>query len=332
MFPSKLKSGDEIRVIALSKSMGLISSANKTLAVKALTDLGLQVTFGSHVDENDLMHSSSVKSRITDLHEAFADPNVKAILTVLGGYNANQLLSSIDYDLIKQNPKIFCGFSDITALGNALYHKTGLVTYSGLHFSSFAMQKGFEYSLEHFKKIFFHTDELPLLSSKEWSDDAWYLDQDNRTFHSNSGYHVLNPGHASGTIIGGNLGTLQLLRGTPYMPNLEGTILFLEEVSAGPGADVEEFDRNLQSLIYAPDFAQVQAIVIGRFETSFGMTQEKLEHLISTKPALKSFPIIANADFGHTTPIFTFPVGGTCHLQAEASGKVDLVIERNSSF
>lgn len=328
-FPSKLKSGDEVRVIAPSRSMGIISASNKAFAIEILEDLGLKLTFGKLVNECDLMLSSSVQSRITDLHEAFADPNVKAILTVIGGYNSNQLLESIDYDLIRRNPKIFCGFSDITALGNAIYHKTGLVTYSGVHFSSFAMQKGFEYSLEHFKKIFFESAEIPLIPSKEWSDDAWYLDQDKRTFHQNSGYEVINVGRAKGTIIGGNLGTLHLLQATPYMPDLDNTILFLEEVANASGTNVEEFDRILQSLLQIPDFEKVQAILIGRFENSFGMTKEKLHHIFSTKPELKNLPIIANADFGHTTPIFTFPIGGTCRLHADVSGKVELVIEKH---
>ena len=327
-FPPKLQPGDEVRVIAPSKSMGIISPENQKLALKSLEDLGLRVTFGKHVDEQDLMDSSSVQSRVTDLHEAFADPHVKAILTVLGGYNANQLLDYIDYDLIKHNPKIFCGFSDITALGNAIHHKTGLVTYSGLHFSSFAMQKGFEYSLEYFKKIMFHTGAISLLPSKEWSDDAWYLDQENRVFRPNPGYQVLNPGEARGKIIGGNLGTLQLLRGTPYMPSLEDSILFLEEVSHSRAVEVEEFDRNFQSLMQAPDFSKVRAIVIGRFEHSFGMTPEKLAYVFS-RPPLQGIPIIANADFGHTTPIFTFPIGGTCRLQAEESGDISLVVEKH---
>src|SRR3546814_3026051 len=95
--------------------MGIISNTNKTLAINALENIGLYVTFGQHVDEHDQMHSSSTTSRISDLHEAFATQNVKAILSVIGGYNSNQLLDLIDYGLIKQNQKIFCGFSDITA-------------------------------------------------------------------------------------------------------------------------------------------------------------------------------------------------------------------------
>jgi len=113
------------------------------------------------------------------------------------------------------------------------------------------------------------------------------------------------------------------------MPVLNNTILFVESMSTATRTDVEMFDRNLQSLIQASDFEKVQALVIGRFENSFGMTPEKLDYIFSTKPALKSIPIIANADFGHTIPIFTFPIGGTCHLQATASRNVKLVIEKH---
>ncbi len=275
------------------------------------------------------MYSSSIASRIADLHEAFSDQNVKAILAVIGGYNSNQLLELIDYHLIKQNPKIFCGFSDITALGNAITHKTGLVTYSGVHFSSFGMQKRFEYSLEHFKKIFFESKEISLIPSKEWSDDAWYLDQEKRVFHPNPGYKVINPGQAEGKIIGGHLGTLRLLCGTPYMPSLEESILFLEGDAISKSVDIYAFDRDLQALIHSPDFGKVRAIVIGRFENNFGMTDEKLRAVLSTKTALTDIPIISNADFGHTTPIFTFPIGGLCRLEAEPSGKVSLVLEKH---
>jgi len=327
IFPNKLQLGDEVRVIAPSRSMKIISDANKVLAIQAIEKLGLNLTFGKNVDECDIMLSSSIQSRVQDLHEAFADKNIKAILAVIGGYNSNQLLDSIDYELIKQNPKILCGFSDITALGNAIYHKTGLVTYSGVHFSSFGMKLGFDYSCDYFRRIFFDSSRISVEPSREWTDDAWYLDQENRVFHKNPGYTVINPGNAEGKIIGGNLGTLQLLRGTSYMPSLDGAILFLEECVNGPA--IYEFDRNLQSLVLAPDFHKVKAIVFGRFEEEFGMTDEILRYILATKSALKTIPIIANADFGHTTPIFTFPIGGSAALNAESSGTVQLSIEKH---
>lgn len=314
---NKLKVGDEVRVIAPSMSLKIISEENIRYAVKALEDLGLKITFGKNVNEIDIMDSSSVISRIEDLHEAFADKNVKAILAVIGGSNANQLLSYIDYELIKKNPKIFCGYSDITALQNAIYCQTGLITYSGPQFSTFAMQKGFEYTLDYFKKIFFEDKSMVVMPSEYWSDDAWFLDQENRTFIPNEGYWIIQKGQAKGTIIGGNLCTLQLLHGTPYMPLLENTILFIEADSiTREEVDALEFDRDLQSLIHQPNFNQVKGILIGRFEKKFNIDLEKLKFIINTKNELKNIPIIANVDFGHTSPMFTFPIGGACEIKA----------------
>ena len=135
--PPKLKKGDEIRVITPSRSIKLkfISKEMVDNGIKNLENLGLKVTFGKHVEEIDDFNSSSIKSRISDLHDAFSDKNVKAIITVIGGYNSNQLLEYINYELIRENPKILVGYSDITALQNAIYTKTGLITYSGPHFS-----------------------------------------------------------------------------------------------------------------------------------------------------------------------------------------------------
>ena len=181
MVPEKLKAGDEVRIIAPSRSMVILGEDCKKIATERLEALGLKVTFGKYVMEADEDYMcASVEHRVEDLNEAFRDKNVKAILTVIGGFNSNQILDYIDYELIKQNPKIFCGFSDITAISNAIHSKTGLVTYSGPHYSSFGMLKGFEYELEYFKKMFFESEEFEVESSKEWSDDLWFIDQENR--------------------------------------------------------------------------------------------------------------------------------------------------------
>ena len=101
-----------------------MSETNVQLAKEKLEDLGFIVTFSKNCKERDIMISSSVKSRIDDIHEAFSDKNVKAIFTIIGGFNSNQLLKYLDYDLIRSNPKIFCGYSGITAIANAITHKT----------------------------------------------------------------------------------------------------------------------------------------------------------------------------------------------------------------
>ena len=131
MIPAKLKKGAHVRVIAPARSLGIVSGECRRIACERLAEMGLSVSFGRHAEETDEFCSSSAAARLEDLHEAFADRTVDGILTVIGGFNSVEILAGIDYRLIAENPKILCGFSDITALANAIYAKTGLVTYSG---------------------------------------------------------------------------------------------------------------------------------------------------------------------------------------------------------
>ena len=198
MIPEKLKVGDEVRIIAPSRTMAILKEDCINFAIKRLESLGLKISFAKHVNdfEQDYMCTNAI-DRANDLNEAFRDENVKAILTVIGGFNSNQILKYLDFELIKNNPKIICGFSDITILLDAIYAKTGLVTYYGPHFSSFGMEKGFDYTFEYFKKIFVENErEITINSSKQWSDDAWFLDQENRDFIDNQGMFIINEGEA----------------------------------------------------------------------------------------------------------------------------------------
>lgn len=326
MIANKLKPGDEVRVIAPSRSMVIIGEDSRKIATERLEKLGLKVTFGKYVEEADKDYLvADVKHRAEDLNDAFKDKNVKAILTVIGGFNSNQLLDYIDYEAIKENPKIFCGFSDITVLSNAIYAKTGLVTYSGPHYSSLGMKKGLEYELDYFTKMFFDDKEIEIVSSKEWSDDAWFIDQENREFIPNEGMFVINEGTAEGDIVGGNLCTLNLLQGTQYMPSIENKILFLENDGGAGEAFLMTFDRQIQSLMQNPGFNTVRGIVLGREQKGCNMSKERWTKLIKGKPELNSIPVIAGADFGHTTPIFTFPIGG--HARMEVKKDIKLYIK-----
>lgn len=313
MKPNLLKPGDEIRIISPSRSMSLIAPEHRELAKQRLEDMDFKVSFSDHCLESDEFVSSSIESRIKDLHDAFLDPNVKCILTTIGGFNSNQLLRYIDYSIIQENPKRLCGYSDITALSNTIYTMTGLITYSGPHFSTFAMLHGNEYTMEYFLKMMMKDENIHIKHSSEWSDDAWYIDQENRTFIKNDGPYVIQEGSAEGTIIGGNLCTLNLLQGTEYMPDLRDTILFIEDDKESSSVT---FDRNLQSLIHQPNFHGVRGIVIGRFQTASNMNEKLLRSIIKTKKELENIPVIADVDFGHTTPLITFPIGGRVRIKA----------------
>jgi len=317
--PTKLKSGDEIRVIAPSTSLVIIHEDQRELANRQWQEIGLPITISQYADEKNRFNSSSIEHRLSDLHDAFRDPQVKGILTAIGGYNANQLLDELDYDLIAANPKVLCGFSDITALSNAIFTKTGLVTYSGPHYSTLSMKYGAEYTIDYFQKCVMSSEPFTVPQAENWSDDAWYRDQERRTFLPNPGYLVINEGEVNGRLLGGNLCTFNLLQGTEFMPDLADSILLIEDDFESQAAT---FDRDLQSLLHQPGFEQVQGIIIGRFQKTSGIDDDTLIEIIRTKTTLKNIPIIANASFGHTTPQFTFPVGGQGTLIAKKDATI----------
>lgn len=315
IIPEKLKKGDKVMVIAPARGIKIIGKDARQIAKERLESLGLEVVFAPNTtDENwDYMGSSSIEKRVADIHTAFADKSVKAIMTIIGGANSNQLLKYLDYELIKNNPKIFCGFSDITALENAILAETGLVVYYGPHFSSLGMKYGCDYTFEHFVKMLVTDGKDEITPSEIWSDDLWFLDQEKREFEAGEGYWNIHSGEAKGTIIGGNLGTFNLLLGTSYCPQFaKETILFIEDTE---GCSLPEFERNLQALIHQPDFQNVKALVIGRFQKGSKVTREGLEFILNTKAELKNLPILANVDFGHTAPLLTIPLGGTAVLK-----------------
>ena len=178
------------------------------------------------------------------------------------------------------------------------------------------MLKGCEYTVENMKKVLFETDEYELKPSSEWSDDRWYIDQQNRKFIKNEGWWHIAEGNAQGTIVGGNLCTFILTLGTSYRPPFKkDTILFIED---DEGSDLLTFERNLQALIYQEDFKNVKGLVIGRFQKASDVSREKLEFILNKKE-LQNMPIIANIDMGHTTPLATIALGAKAKI---ADGRI----------
>ena len=307
----KLKKGDHIRVISPSLSIQAIGGFNANVSAKEkLEELGFDVSFSSNYFEHDLFDSASIVSRVEDLHEAFADPSVDAILATIGGFNCNELLPYLNYDLIAQNPKIFCGYSDTTALLNAIYAKTGMQTYMGPSYSSFKMKEGQEYQSQSWLKAVTQ-DDYDLVPSKEWSSDPWYDPTKPRHFMPTE-WKVYNAGSASGTIIGGNLSTFALLRGTPYAPQVENYVLFVEEAEGYPP---EHFLREFAALLQA--YPNPQAVIIGRFPKECEMTEEILLAILDKHPILQTIPVLYDVDFAHTQPLFTITIGGQVTLDTE---------------
>ena len=318
LYPQKLEAGNEVRVIAPAKSFkSSFNEERKLLAIKRLETMGLKVSFGKYVSEVNEFESTTIEHRIEDLHDAFADNNVKAILTVLGGSTSNQLLKYVDYNLIKNNPKILCGLSDITALANAIYHKTDLVAYSGPHFTIFGASNAIEYTIDYFKKCLFSNEFFEIEPSQTFCDKRWDTEE-----NKNEGPWIINQGKARGKSLGGNLLTFKYLQGTEFAPDLSESILFLED---NEKENFRAFENQLQSLINQPDFNGVKGIIIGRFQKGSGMTKDLLTTIVKTKKELDNVPVVANVDFGHTTPMITFPIGGEVEISLGTEAMLKIV-------
>ena len=307
----RLKKGDHIRVVSPSSSIESIGGFEANVAAKKkLEALGFRLSFSEHYFENDIFDSAPIASRVADLEAAFANETVDAILTTIGGFNCNELLPYLDFDLIAQNPKIFCGYSDTTALLNAIYAKTGMQTYMGPAYSSFKMEQGQQYQTTSWLNAVTQ-DTYQLTPSLEWSSDAWYLPDAPRTFYPTE-WKVYNPGQASGIAIGGNLSTFALLHGTEFAPKPDKYILFLEEAEED---HYVEFTRHFAALLQV--YPNPQAVLIGRFPKETEMTEEILLTILDKHPILKKVPVLYDLDFAHTQPLFTITIGGQVEIDTK---------------
>jgi len=318
MLPEKINAGDEIRIIAPARSAGDIDEVVIARAQAALESLSLKVSFSQYAFSRSQRGCPTDVEKVDDLHAAFLDPNVKGILAAIGGFNSNQLLGRIDWDIIRANPKIFAGFSDITVLNHAILAKTGLVTFATPNFYCFGLPPESNYSLEYFRRCLFagQPETYKVRASKEFYDYAWDYDEKSpRSKIVNGGMKIIQPGQASGTLLGGNLCSLNLLNGTEYFPCVEGDIIWgLEDDSYD--SIPETFERNLQSLIQQPYFRQVKAILFGRFQRESIAANDSLAAIISSKKIGSNIPIVSNLDFGHTDPKFSYKIGGWASVEA----------------
>lgn len=306
MIPARLNPGDEIRVIAPSRSLSVIRPMVYDGAVGYWKERGHHVTFARRSRELEDFMSPSIAAKVDDIHEAFADPKVKMIISCIGGFNCNSILPHLDYDLIARNPKILCGYSDVTALLNAVHAKTGLVAYHGPHFSTFGLDKDRDYTWKAFVDALSQSGPVQLTPSAAGE------------------YMALQPGLCEGPIVGGNLCTLNLLQGTPYMPDLRGKVLFLEDDNIMGEYFCFEFARNLASLLQCEGAQEVAGMVFGRFEESCGMTADVMRRIIRNVVP-ENIPVIFGADFGHVFPMITFPIGGRVCVEAGERAVITLL-------
>ena len=288
--PKKLSKGDVIGIISPASSPDDFSKIES--GVKYLEKLGYRVEVGKNVGKFHGYLAGSDEERLDDFHYMFKNKVVKAIMCVRGGYGTPRLLDKIDYKLIGRNPKIFIGYSDITALQLAILQKTGLVTFAGPMLA-----------VDFADEVSKYTEEMfwPLITSNK-NFGKIEFPEDEKIFS-------LVKGNAKARIAGGNLALVTSLIGTNYFPSMKDRILFLEEVGEMP----YRIDRMLNQLRLTKAFSQVKGIILGAFidcnETDPSKRTLTLGEVISHYFENLDIPVVYNFKHGHIKDSATIPFG-----------------------
>lgn len=283
--PVRLQAGDTVGVIAPASPP---NQENLARGIDYLKELGLNVKVGKHVSKINGYLAGSDKERLNDLHEMFQDPEVKAVICACGGYGTGRIAAQIDYEIIKNHPKIFWGYSDITFLHTAIRQNTGLVTFHGpMLGSDIGKEDTHSLSKEGFKQLF---EPISLVYTEKLSR-----------------LEMLVEGAASGELVGGNLSLLVSTLGTAYEINTKGKLLFIEDVNEEP----RSVDRMLNQLYMAGKLEDAAGIIVGDFcdctakrELTLSLEEVTLHYVkLANKPSLKGFLI------GHCNPHISIPFG-----------------------
>lgn len=302
IIPYRLKKGDTIGVVSPS---GVVTEKKQLdSGIRFFEKLGFNVIVGKNALNVDMFSAGTGKERADDINTMFSDKNVNAIICSQGGATANECLPFLEWKIIKKNPKIFLGISDITLLLNTIYSKTGLVTFHGND-----VMWGFGRSPSKYDK-------------KEFVDRL--MNRATGKINHNSEWRTIRTGHARGRLMGGNLTCLLKLAGTEYFPDLNGSLLFLEEYEPRPEGCAYQFEQLKQMGI----FDEIAGVVIGYI---YGMDNKKgsfikMEDILLRASKSWDFPILKAPDFGHNCPNTMLPIGVKAQIDA---GKKEIEILEN---
>jgi muramoyltetrapeptide carboxypeptidase len=296
-----------------------------------LESLGLSTKLMPNAARNDSWVSASAEERASDIHAAFADPEVDVVLASIGGNHSNQLLPHLDFDLIAAHPKIFQGFSDITVLCWALLVEAGLRTFYGPALTANLGEYPEVFDLTHrsMTAAWFGEEPMRYEPAGEWTEE--FLDWENqidltrpRAMRPGAGWVTIREGAAEGPLIGGCLESICWhLKGDPFWPDLEGAILFLETSEEAPSpAHVDAYLTDLEQI---GTFEQADAVVIGRPRDYSEEDSETLWRVAADRTEPYGLPVLGNVDCGHTDPMLTLPLG--CPARVDAGAKTFETLE-----
>ncbi|KKN06610.1 hypothetical protein LCGC14_1075500 [marine sediment metagenome] len=292
--PKHLKKGDTIGLIAPGYAVkpNVLSDAKK-----ALREMGFKPYHTQRILGNHGYFSNTDSERAKDLNEMFADPKIDGILCARGGYGCTRILSLIDYDTIKANPKVLVGFSDVTALLNAIQIETGLVGFHGPVGSTLDDP----YSMEQLRKVVMHPKANVVIENVELTDLALKTDSEYERY-------IITEGVATGKLVGGSLTLINALIGTPHEIDFTDAIVCIEDVEEAP----YRIDRMLTQLINGKSFTKAAGIMFGVFAGCDGDADSDsftLKQVIMDRIAPLKIPAVYGMSFGHVQNNFTFPIG-----------------------
>jgi len=302
VFPPRLVPGDLIGLTTPASPPEKPELIDETIA--RLTAFGFRIKPGKNLRKRDSYLAGSDEERAEDINAMFADPEVKGIYALRGGYGSCRILPLIDYAAIRANSKPFLGYSDVTAMHNAILVKTGLVTFHGPNASS-AFQPGNEATC---RRVLM--EPIDLSASTLFSRDA----------ANEAKLKTVVPGRVIGRLIGGNMTCLLRLLGTPYAPDFRGVILFLEDT----GEKAYRIDGNFCHLRLAGVLDQIAGLVIGQFDHSDAAEETRIAACLHREAERIGVPCVTGAPIGHFAEQITIPHGAQAELDADV-GSLKLV-------
>lgn len=300
ILPPKLKRGDTIGIVAPSNPIVGDNIEEIEQAKRIVERDGFKIKYAKNLFSNSNGYSSSSKEKAEDINEMFEDNDVKMIWCAKGGENSNSTFEYINYENIKRNPKIFCGYSDITSLTNVISEKTGLITFSGTNFKTIATDE---------------TDYSYKEAIKRFVDGSLEIGQPKEE------YIVIKDGIAEGELIGGNLSLTRGLVSGKYSINFENKILFLEELGFETGPALAS--NFLYYMKQNGVFDEINGLWIGNYEHESGTSLEKI--IMDVLGSEYNFPIIKSNNFGHTETKTVIPIGVKAQINTNEETKIRII-------
>jgi len=324
----KLKPGDSIGIFSPSAPITYSCPKRFERAKQYLQNKGFKIIEGNLTGKQDFYRSGSIKERADELNNLIRNPDVKCIMSTIGGMNSNSILPYIDYEAFRRDPKIIIGYSDVTAILLAIYAQTGISTYYGPALvASFGELSPFvDYTYKYFQEITMDKTKIPYVfeTPKYWTDEyiSWETQDRSKEKRENELITVYE-GTVRGRVIGGNLNTIQGIWGSKYMPEIkEGDILFIEDCLK----DAATIERSFSLLKVNGVFDKISGIILGKHELFDDLkTGRKPYEILLEVLGDKKLPFIAEFDCCHTHPIMTLPIG--CEIELDATKKTVTIIK-----